>query len=72
MESLVPDIEAPEGSGVFDFIVVGWRCLGCVPNVEGVGDECGELEEEEPLELASGAATGAGGNASCATGGVGA
>ena len=72
VEDLVPDWEAPEGSGAFDFIISGCRCLGSVPEVEGVGEECTEVEEEEPLELVSGAATGAGGDAEGTPGGVGA
>ncbi len=43
------------------FGVPDWLCLGCVPEVEGVGDECGELDEDEPLELVSGGGGGAGG-----------
>jgi len=35
---VVPDVDTPEGSGVFDFSVIVWCCLGCVPDVEGVGD----------------------------------
>jgi hypothetical protein len=37
-----------------------------------VGDECGELEEDEPLEPVSGVDAGAGGCTGGATGGVGA
>jgi hypothetical protein len=47
VEAVVPNVEAPEGSGAVVFLVVVVRCcLACVPNVEGVGDECGELAEE--------------------------
>jgi len=31
--------------------VEDWLILGLVPDVDGVGDECGELEEDELLEL---------------------
>jgi hypothetical protein len=48
---LVPDVEASNRSGLVGASVVGWTLFGLVPEVEGVGDECGELEEEEPLEL---------------------
>jgi hypothetical protein len=41
----LPDVEEPEGSEGFDLVVVIWHCLGIVPDVEGVGDECGELDE---------------------------
>jgi hypothetical protein len=40
--------------------------------VEGVGDECGELEEEEPPELAFGGCSGAGGSVGGAAGAGGA
>jgi hypothetical protein len=42
----VPDVDASEGSGAFGLAVVGWRCLGCIPDVDGVDDECGELDED--------------------------
>ncbi len=66
----MPDVDASEGSGAFGLAVVGWRCLGCIPDVDGVDDECGELDEDEPPELVSGGATGAGSGAGGATGGV--
>jgi hypothetical protein len=37
--AVVPDIDAPEGSGEFGFIVIDWHCLGHVPDVDRVGDE---------------------------------
>jgi len=43
---VVPDVDASEGSGAFGLAVVGWRCLGCIPDVDGVDDECGELDED--------------------------
>ncbi len=42
----MPDVDASEGSGAFGLAVVGWRCLGCIPDVDGVDDECGELDED--------------------------
>jgi len=39
--------------------------------VDGVGDECGELEEVEPLELVFGGDAGAGGGTGGTTGGAG-
>jgi hypothetical protein len=65
---VVPEVEAPDGSGVVVFAVASWLCFGRVPEVEGVGDECGELEDDEPLELASGDVSGAGGGAGGAAG----
>ncbi len=40
--------------------------------MEGVGDECGELGADEPLELVSGGDAGAGGGTGGAAGGAGA
>ena len=59
---MVPEVEAPEGSG---FTVGAFGAavgLGRVPEVDGVGDECGLLgvvELVEP-ELAGGVGVGAG------------
>jgi hypothetical protein len=50
---VVLDIEAPDGSGLIGAGMVDWPITGRVPDVEGVGKECGELEEEGPLELGS-------------------
>ena len=43
VDGVVPEVEAPDGSGfaVGAFGAVG--CLGRVPEVDGVGDECGLL-----------------------------
>jgi hypothetical protein len=46
---VVPDICDESGRIVFE--VAGKLCFGRVPEVEGVGDECCELKEDEPLEL---------------------
>ncbi len=47
---MVPEVEAPEGScftvGAFGAEV----CLGRVPDVDGVGDECGLLAVVELVE----------------------
>ncbi len=48
---VVPDVEASDRSGLKSANVADWLLLGRVPDVEGMGEECGELEEEEPLEL---------------------
>jgi len=58
---VVPEVEAPDGSGLFEWVVAGWICLVLVPEVHGVGDECGELEEVEPPVLVPGCEAGAGG-----------
>ena len=56
-------MEAPDGSG---FVVGAFGavvCLGRVPEVDGVGDECGLLAVVElfELELVGGVGAGAGG-----------
>ena len=60
---MVPEVEAPEGSG---FVVGAFGTvvgLGRVPEVDGVGDECGLLAVVElfKLELVGGVGAGAGG-----------
>ncbi len=65
---MVPEVEAPEGSGFTVGVFGADVCFGRVPEVEGVGDECGLLvvvELVEP-ELAGVVGVGAGG----VTGGV--
>ena len=58
---MVPEVEAPDGSGfpvgAFGAVI----CLGRVPEVDGVGDECGLLAVVElfELELTGGVGTGA-------------
>ncbi len=59
---MVPEVEAPEGSG---FTVGAFGAavgLGRVPEVDGVGDECGLLAVVELVEpeLAGGVGVGAG------------
>ena len=58
---VVPEVDAPDGSGLFALVGVIWACLGLVPDVDGVGEECVELEEVELLELVSVGNAGAGG-----------
>ncbi len=63
----MPDVEAPEGSGFAAGAFGAAACLGLVPDVEGVGDECGllavvELVEPELVGAAE-VGTGAGGAA---------
>ncbi len=38
---MVPEVEAPEGSGFTVGVFGADVCLGRVPDVDGVGDECG-------------------------------
>jgi hypothetical protein len=59
----VPEIDAPEGSGCLCPVDAGCVCLCLVPEVEGVGEECGVLEGVEVLESVSGGDAGAGGGA---------
>jgi hypothetical protein len=47
----VPEVEAPEGSGLSTVDFGAEVCLGLVPEVDGVGDECGLLAEVELVEL---------------------
>jgi hypothetical protein len=63
---VVPDVCDESGRIVFE--VAGKLCFGHVPEVEGVGDECGELEEDETLELVFGECSGAGVGAGGAAG----
>jgi hypothetical protein len=65
---VVPEVDAPDGLGFVGFVVAVCNCFGRVPDVEGVGDECGVLEEDEPLELGPGGGTGVGGGVVGATG----
>jgi hypothetical protein len=67
---VVNEVDAPEGSGCWcpvDAVVV---CLGLVPKVERVGEECGVLDGVEVLEPVSVGDAGACGSARGATGGA--
>ena len=67
---MVPEVEAPEGSGLA-FVVFGTEvCLGLVPEVDGVGDECGLLAEVELVELVLVVVAGVGAGAGGAAGGA--
>ena len=57
----MPEVDVPDGSGGVGLEIAGLPCFGRVPEEEEVGDECGELDEDEPLELDSGGCCGAGG-----------
>ena len=60
---VVPEVEAPDGSGFVIGAFGAVVCLGRVPEVEGVGDECVLLAVVElfELELVGGVGVGAGG-----------
>ena len=60
---VVPEVEAPDGSGFVVGTFGAVVCLGRVPEVDGVGDECGLLAVVElfELELVGGVGAGAGG-----------
>ena len=61
---MVPEVEAPEGSGLVLVALGAGGGLDFVPEVDGVGDEWGLLSEVELVELVpvvvAGDATGAG------------
>ena len=48
---MVPEVEAPEGSGLLLVVLGAGGVLVFVPEVEGVGDEWGLLSEVELVEL---------------------
>ena len=64
---MVPEVEAPEGSGLATVALGAEGGLGFVPEVEGVGDECGLLALVELVEfvpdVVAGDGAGAGGAA---------
>ncbi len=67
---MVPEVDAPDGSGLATVALVAEGCLGFVPEVEGVGEECGLLAEVELVELVSVAVAGDGAGAGGAAGGL--
>jgi len=63
---VVPEVEAPEGSGLTVGAFGAEVCLGRVPDVDGVSDECEllavvELVEPELAGVGAGAGEAAGG-----------
>jgi hypothetical protein len=68
---VLPEVEAQEGSGCGCGAVGGCSCLGLVPEVEGVGEECGVLVAGEVLKPELGGEAGVSGGAGGATGGAG-
>ncbi len=67
---VLPEVDAQEGSGCGCLTVGGWVCLGLVPEVEGVGEECGVLVAGDVLEPELGGEAGGSGGAGGATGGA--
>ncbi len=68
---MVPEVEAPEGSG-FTVGAFGTEvCLGRVPDVDGVGEECGLLVVVELVEPELAGIAGVGEGAEGAAGGAG-
>ncbi len=67
---MVPEVEAPEGSGLATVALGAEGCLGLVPEVDGVGDECGLLAEVELVELVSVVVAGDGAGTGGAAGGA--
>ncbi len=67
---VVPEVEAPEGSGFAAGAFGTEVCLGRVPDVDGVGDECELLAVVELVDLELAEAAGVGAGAGGATGGA--
>jgi len=67
---VLPEVEAPEGSGFGCLTGGGCGCFGLVPEVEGVGDECGVFVAGDVLGPELGGDPGGVGGAGGATGGA--
>jgi len=67
---VVPEVEAPEGSGCDGWALGSGVCLGLVPEVDGVGDECGLLGAVDVLGAELGGETGGSPGAGGAAGGA--
>jgi len=67
---VVPEVEAPEGSGLAAVAFGTEVCLGRVPDVDGVGDECGLLAVVELVEPVLAGVAGVGAGAGGAAGGA--
>jgi hypothetical protein len=66
----VPEVEAPEGSGCECWAFGSSVCFGLVPEVDGVGEECGLLVAGDLLEPVLVGETGGGAGAGGAAGGA--
>ena len=67
---MVPEVEAPEGSGFTAGAFGAEVCLGRVPDVDGVGDECEPLAVVELVEPELAGVIGVGAGAGEAAGGL--
>ncbi len=67
---MVPEVEAPEGSGLAAVAFGMEGCLGRVPDVDGVGDERGLLAVVELVEPVLAGVAGVGAGAGGAAGGA--
>ena len=67
---MVPEVEAPEGSGLVFVALGAGGGLDFVPEVEGVGDEWGLLSEVELVELGPVVVAGEAAGAGVAAGGA--
>ncbi len=67
---VVPDVEAPKGSGFAAGAFGTEACLGHVPDVDGVGDECELLAVVELVDPELAEVAGVGAGAGGATGGA--
>ncbi len=67
---VVPEVEAPEGSGFAVGAFGAEVCPGRVPDVDGVGDECGLLAVVELAEPELAGVIGVGAGAGGAAGGL--
>ncbi len=67
---MVPEVEAPEGSCLTVGAFGAEICLGCVPEVDGVGDECELLAVLELVELELAGVVGVGAGAGEVAGGA--
>ncbi len=67
---MVPEVEAPEGSGLVPVAFGAEGGLDFVPEVEGVGDEWGVLAAVELVELVPVVVAGDGVGAGVAAGGA--
>ncbi len=66
----MPKVEAPDGSGCDIWVFGSGVGLGLVPEVDGVGDQCGLLVAGDVLGAELGGETGGGTGAGGAAGGA--
>ena len=66
----MPEVDAPEGSGFDCWVLASGVDFFLVPEVDGVGEECGLLVAGEPLESKLGGEAGGCSGAGGAAGGA--